>query len=194
MKIRLAGAVVGLAAMGFAATSQAEPVAFNFDKSHAHITFAVSHLGFSTTHGQFREFDGTLMLDEADPAQSSVEVTIQAGSIDSAWEKRDEHLRGADFFDVEKHPTMTFKSTGIDVTGDKSAKMTGDLTLLGVTKPVTLDVALNQLGEHPFSKKTHAGFTATGTIDRAEYGMTYGVPAVGQNVVIRIDIEAEKAE
>lgn len=194
MKNLLAGAVFGLVAGGFVSAASAEPAAYIFDKSHAHITFAVSHLGFSTTHGEFRDFDGTLTLDEADPAASSVAVTIQTGSIDSAWEARDEHLRGPDFFDVANHPAMTFKSTAIEVTGDNTAKMTGDLTLLGVTKAITLDVALNQLGEHPFSKKMHAGFTATGSIDRAEYGMTYGVPAVGQNVAIRIDIEAQKAE
>src|SRR5690606_12273607 len=105
---------------------------------------------------------------------SSTEVTIDTSSISMNHEAWENHLKNADFFDVEKFPTMTFKSTKVERTGEKTAKMTGDLTLLGVTKPVTLDVTLNKSDLHPFHKKMAAGFSATGTLKRSDFGMNYG--------------------
>jgi len=166
---------------------------YTIDATHAHAAFRVNHLGFSHTLGQFKDITGTLEFDAENPTASAVSVTIATASVDSANEARDEHLRKADFLNVEAHPTMTFTSTNIEVTGEKTGKMTGDLTLLGVTKPVTLDVTLNQAGPHPFDPaKIVAGFSATTSINRSDYGMTYAVPAIGETVEIMIEVEALK--
>jgi polyisoprenoid-binding protein YceI len=166
---------------------------YSIDETHAHAAFKVSHLGFSHTIGQFKEISGTLEFDEADPSASSVSVTINTASVDSANEARDEHLRKADFLNVEAFPTMTFASTGVEVTGENTGTLTGDLTLLGVTKPVTLDVTFNQAGPHPFDpSKIVAGFSATGAINRSDFGMAYASPAIGETVELTIEIEARK--
>ncbi len=167
---------------------------FVFDKSHANIAFSLSHLGFSTAHGRFGEFDGAARLDLDDPANSQLEVTIKTASVDTFFAKRDEHLRSADFFNVAQHPTMTFKSTKVERTGDNTARLVGDLTLLGVTKPVALDVTLNAFKENPINNKMTAGFTATGSLKRSEFGMKTYVPAVGDTVALRIDMEMQKVE
>ncbi|MDJ0894221.1 MAG: YceI family protein [Alphaproteobacteria bacterium] len=167
---------------------------FVFDKSHANIAFSLSHLGFSTAHGRFGEFDGEARLDLDDPANSQLEVTIETASVDTFFAKRDEHLRSADFFNVTAHPTMTFKSTKVERTGENKARMVGDLTLLGVTKPVALDVTLNAFKENPINNKMTAGFTATGSLKRSEFGMTAYVPAVGDTVALRIDMEMQKVK
>ena len=127
-----------------------------------------------------------------DPANSRIEVTIETASVDTFFAKRDEHLRSADFFNVAEHPTMTFKSTKVERTGENTARMVGDLTLLGVTKPVALDVTLNAFKENPINNKMTAGFTATGSIKRSEFGMKAYVPAVGDTVALRIDMEMQK--
>lgn len=161
------------------------------DSTHAHAGFRVSHFGFSTTLGQFRDIAGTLEFDQANPAASSVEVTIQTASVDTANDARDEHLRKADFFNVEEFPTMTFKSTNIEVTGEKTANITGDLTLLGVTKPVTLDAAFNQAAPHPMDNTRYvAGFSATGSVKRTDFGMTYAAPAISDEITLIIEVEA----
>ena len=166
--------------------------AFVFDKSHANIAFSLSHLGFSMAHGRFGAFDGEARLDMDDPANSRIEVTIETASVDTFFAKRDEHLRSADFFNVAEHPTMTFKSTKVERTGENTARMVGELTLLGVTKPVALDVTMNAFKENPINNKMTTGFTATGSIKRSEFGMTAYVPAVGDTVALRIDMEMQK--
>ncbi len=182
--------LTGVAAAALIATGATAAEKFELDRSHTQILFEVNHLGFSTNVGQFKDFDGVIYLDQEDPSASRVEATIQAASLDTAWEARDEHLRNDDFFDVENHPTITFTSTEVDVTGEKTAKVTGDLTLLGVTKPVTLDVTLNQMGPHPFNKKMTAGFSATAVIKRSEFGMTTYVPNLSDDVKLTIHTEA----
>lgn len=177
------------ASLAFAAPAIAAD--YKIDSTHVHTVFRVSHLGFSTTVGQFDEISGTIQFDQENAAEGSVDVTIQTASIDTANEKRDEHLRGSDFFDVENHPTMTFKSTAIEVTGEDTAKITGDLTILGVTKPVVLDAKLNKAGPHPMDAERYvAGFAATTTIDRTDFGMDYAAPALGAEVDIEIYAEA----
>lgn len=167
---------------------------YSFDKSHTHILFYVSHFGFSTTQGEFLDFDGTLLLDPEDPANSTVSVTIDAASIDTGYAERDEHLRTADFFDVEQFPVISFESRDVEMTGDDTAIVTGDLTILGETREVQLDVKLNGMGPHPFREGVSvAGFDATATILRSDFGMSYGVPAVGDEVEIRITTEASPA-
>lgn len=167
---------------------------YNFDKAHTQILFFVDHLGFSMSQGEFHEYEGGFTFDRANPENSSIDVTIKTASIDMDHDKWDAHMKNEDFFHVEKYPEMTFKSTAIEVTGENTAKITGDLTLLDATKPVTLDVTHNKSGEHPYSKKMIAGFSATATINRSEWGMDYGLPGVGDEVHIRLEVEGIKQE
>lgn len=192
MRRQLTATIAGVVAL--AASSAAATESFVFDTSHTHILFFVSHFGFSTTQGEFLAFDGELILDPDDPSNSSVSVTIDTASIDTGYAERDEHLRTADFFDVEQFPTITFESTDVEMTGDDTAIVTGDLTMLGETREIQLDVTLNGMGPHPFREGvTIAGFDATATILRSDFGMNYGVPAVGDEVEIRITTEASPA-
>lgn len=159
------------------------------EKPHTQIVFLADHLGFSHSVGKFTDYTGQFTFDTADPEKSSVDVTINTSSIELNDPKWNEHLKGADFFNVEKFPTMTFKSTKIEKTGDNTANITGDLTLLGVTKSVTLAVKHNNSARHPFSGKYVSGFSATGKIKRSEFGMGYGLPAMGDEVDLIIEVE-----
>jgi len=188
-------AAIAIAWAGTLTTAHAEDAGavesgtFTIDESHVHAAFRVSHLGFSDTIGGFKKISGSFTLDTDDLAASSVDVIIDTTSIDTGWAKRDEHLRGDDFFKVATFPDMTFTSTSVVPTGDRSAAVTGDLTMLGQTHPVTLDVVFNQAGKHPFTGKYVAGFSATGTLDRTQWGMTYGAPALGTQIALLIEAE-----
>lgn len=187
-KIILSLLSAGIIVFGaFPAKAQIET--YSFDKAHTQILFFVNHLGFSMSQGEFHDYDGSFTFDRGEPEKSSIDVTIQTASIDMDDEKWDEHMKNADFFNVEAFPTMTFKSTGIEITGENAAVITGDLTLLGVTKPVSLDVVHNKSDVHPFSGKFVSGFSASGVIQRSEFGMNYGLPMVGDDVEIRIEVE-----
>ncbi len=180
--------ILTLAALTVPAAAQAADK-YTFDKAHTQIIFSVNHLGFSESHGKFLDYDGSFTFDQAKPENSSVEVTIKTASIemnDQAW---NDHLKNADFFNVEKFPDMTFKSTAIKVTDEDSAEITGDLTLLGVTKPVTMTVDYNKSDTHPYSGKYVSGFSAEAKIKRSDFGMTYGLPGVGDEVEIEIEVE-----
>lgn len=167
---------------------------YEFDKAHTQILFFVNHLGYSFSQGEFLDFDGGFTFDEENPENSSIDVTIQTESIDMDDEEWDAHMKNEDFFHVEQYPTMTFKSTGIEVTGEDTAAITGDLTILDVTKPVTLDVKHNKTGKSPFGEEYKSGFSATATIKRSEWGMNYGLPNVGDDVEIRLEVEAVRVE
>ena len=183
--------LLSLAAVAcMAVPAKAAVETFEFDTTHTQVIFFVSHLGFSMSEGEFLDFDGEINFDTENPADSSVNVTIQTASIDMDDEKWDAHMKNEDFFNVEKYPTMTFKSTAVNVTGDNTADITGDLTILDVTKPVVLHVTHNKTAPHPFSGKTIAGFSATANIKRSEFGMNYGLPNVGDVVEIRIEVDA----
>ena len=175
---------------GFTAQAFAAPEKFILDKPHTQIIFSVSHMGLSHSFGKFTDYEGAINLDENTPDQSSTEITIKTASLDLDDDKWNEHMKGKDFFDVEKFPVMTFKSTKIEKTGDHTANLTGDLTLLGVTKPVTLAVVHNKTGKHPMKDVRATGFSATGTIKRSDFGMKYGLPMVGDDVKIIIEAEA----
>jgi polyisoprenoid-binding protein YceI len=163
---------------------------YSLDSSHTSVNWWASHLGFSHSSGKFATTTGTVTLDEAKPENSKVEVTIDTNSIMSGVPKLDEHLRNKDFLDTAKFPTATFVSDKVELTGKDTAKVTGTLTLHGVAKPVVLDVKLNKLGEHPMSKKKTAGFSAKTTLKRSDFGVSYGLPAVGDEVRIEIESEA----
>jgi len=160
---------------------------YKLDLEHSNIVFVTDHLGFSKMIGQFQEFDGSSVEGVA------VEVVVRTASIDTDHEARDKHLTSPDFFNAQEFPEMTFKSTAVEATGDKTAKLTGDLTLLGVTKPITLDVTLNKADAHPMDPSVFvAGFSATGTVKRSDFGMQYGQGAIGDDVALWVEIEAIK--
>lgn len=190
MRIRILSLVLLFAVtLGFSTTAKAETARYHFDKAHTQILFFVNHLGFSNSQGEFLDYTGHFTFDPEDVASSTVNVTINSAGIDmddTAW---DDHLKNQDFLNVEKFPKITFKSTKATKTGEKTGTLTGDLTILGVTKPVTLDVTYNRSGVHPYSGKYVAGFSATGVVKRSDYGMSYGLPHIGDEVSLRIEVE-----
>lgn len=167
---------------------------YTFEPTHSQVNFSYTHLGLSTQTQQLRTVKGELLLDAADLTQSSVSVTIDMNSIDTGVEKFDAHLKSPDFFDTAQFPEATFKSTAVKSAGEGKLSVTGDLTLHGVTKPVVLDVVVNKIGEHPMAKKPAAGFNATTTVKRSDFGLGGYVPAVGDEVKISIASEFLKAD
>lgn len=190
--LRFAKAALLVAFTAAPLAAHAEPVAYTLDKSHTSITFSVDHFGFSTVHGRFDDFSGTITLDQQKPENSKVAFTVKAASVDTQWAKRDEHLRSADFFNVAKFPDITFTSTKVVLDKDdkNEADVTGNLTLLGVTKPVTFEVELRKLEKSPISQKMTAGFKVEGKIKRTDFGMSTYAPMVGDEIPLRIDAEA----
>ncbi|MGQ3489213.1 YceI family protein [uncultured Roseovarius sp.] len=173
----------------------AAPEQFNLDPSHSQVVFSYNHLGYSTTYGMFAGFEGEIMFDEEDPANSSVSVAMPVRSMLTGWEKRFEHFMSDEFFGASEGDMVTFTSTGIEVTGDTTAEITGDLTMNGVTKSVVLDAELNKMEGHPMMEgKPWVGFDATTTLMRSDFGMDFAVPAVSDEVEVMISIEAGKAE
>jgi polyisoprenoid-binding protein YceI len=192
MKIAYAAASLAAALMGSAAL--AEPAAYEFDRTHTTIKASWNHLGYSTQSLFFTDYEGTLLLDFEEPANSTVDVTFNLA--DGYWvganqERFEGHLASDDLFNIAEFPTARFVATGFETEDGETGTMTGDLTLLGVTRPVTLDVTLNQRAPHPFNGTPTAGFDATGVINRTEWGMGYAAPAVSEE--IRIDISTELA-
>jgi len=173
-----------------AGTAVAAPVRYDLDPNHTRIDFSWTHFGFSHPMGRFDRFDGDFRFDPADPTKSSVTVTIPVSSIDTGVAKLDAHLQTADFFDVANYPTATFKSTRVERAGEHGLKVTGDLTLHGVTKPVVLDVAINKIGPHPMAGRAAAGFDATTTIKRSDFGISNYVPNVSDEIRLWISTEA----
>lgn len=161
-----------------------------FDPTHAAVELRYTHMGFSRQSIKLVPSAGEVTIDEADLSKSSVNVTFDMTKANSGYAIFDEHLAGEGLFDSKKYPTATFKSTKVDVTGADTAKVTGDLTIKGITKPVTLDVKLNKKGAHPFSQKPTVGFSATTQIKRSEFNAGAAVPAVSDEVDISIEIEA----
>lgn len=168
----------------------AQAATYGLDTVHTQITFSVSHQDYSYSTGSFVDFEGAFDFDEANPEASSAEVTIQVASLNMNDDTWNEHLAGERWFNTAAHPTMTFTSTGVKSTGDTTMDVMGDLTMMGVTKPVTLAVTLNKVGEDR-NGNGKAGFSATATIDRTEWGMsTFAVPGgIGTEISIRIEVE-----
>lgn len=193
--MRFAPLALALAAAGLLAAAipaAAEP--YKLDKSHAAVTFTVGHLGFSTTHGYFRTFDADINFDPDSMETSSVNFTIDAGSVDTLWAARDKHLKSNEFLNVEVYPTITFVSKKVVLTSAETATVTGDLTIIGETHEETFDVVLNKMGPSPFNPALQiAGFAVSGDIDRTKYGMGYGAPAIGAMVGMRVDLEMSPA-
>ena len=177
-----------------ASTATAAPEAYILDASHSQILFSYNHLGYSTTHGMFSGFDGEIAFDQEDPAASSVNISFPVMSMLTGWEQRFAHLMSGYFFGASEGDMITFASTGIAVTGDNTAMITGDLTMNGVTKSVVLDATMNQAGTHPMAEKPWAGFDATTSVLRSDFNVGNFAPFVGDEVQIMISIEAMKAE
>lgn len=168
---------------------------FKIDGAHTQAAFAVKHLMISNVRGEFGKTEGVLVLDEADPSRSSVEATIDVASIDTRDAKRDEHLRNADFFDAGKFPKITFKSTKVEKAGEGALKVTGDLTIKGVTKKVVLDVAGPSAEIKDPWGNAKRGVSATATINRKDFGVSYGPDAIVSDLVkIQIDAELVKEQ
>ncbi len=181
---------------GLALAGPAAAMEFTADKAHSSVEFKVTHLAISKVRGEFKDFDAGFTFEPGRPELWSVEATIDAASIDTGNERRDDHLRSADFLDVEQYPTITFRSTGVEMDEDGSrGRLMGDLTIRGVTRPVTMD--LEFAGMVDFMGTTKAGFEASTTIDRKDYGLTWnkaletGGLVVGDEVEISIHIEGD---
>ncbi len=166
---------------------------YNFDPNHTNVVWRASHFGFSNPDGKFMGVSGKLVLDEAAPANSRVEVTIPTTGLVTGIPKFDEHLKSADFLNVEKFPLATFVSDRVELTGADTAKVTGNFTLNGVTKPIVLDVKLNKIAPNPMSQVKTAGFSASTVIKRSEFGITTYVPNISDEVTIQIEAEANLA-
>ena len=189
----LAALLVATLIGGTAVTDQAADK-YTFDPGHSQINFSWNHFGFSNIWARFDKFDGELLLDTQDLTRSSVSVTIPLSAIDTDVEKLDEHLKSADFFDAAKFPNITFKSTKVEKAGEGKLKVTGDLSIHGVTKATVLDVTVNKIGQHPMMKDDAAGFDASATIKRSEFGVGMYAPNVSDEIAVRITAETHKAK
>ncbi|OIJ35261.1 MULTISPECIES: YceI family protein [Acinetobacter] len=181
---------LGLAVSSVATFSMAKPVAYTIDPGHTATVFSWSHFGFSTPSANFSDIQGTITVDNEKPANSSVNVTIPVSSINTNVKALDEHIQKAEFFDVEKYPNITFKSTKVQALGKNKYKITGDLTIKGVTKPVVLDAVLNKQAVHPMTKLQTIGFNATTSFNRSAFNVGAYVPNVGDKITVNITTEA----
>jgi polyisoprenoid-binding protein YceI len=178
-----------------AAPAFAEAEKYTLDPSHSQIVFTYNHLGFSTTYNMFSGINGEIAFDQADPAASTVAVSFPVRSLFTGWDARFEHFMSADLFNAaDDSAVVSFASTGIEVTGEKTANITGDLTINGVTKPVTIAATMTQSGTHPMANKPWMGFSGTTSVLRSDYNLGLFAPNVGDEVQIMISIEAGKME
>ena len=178
------------------AWAPAAAATYQIDKGHTVVAFSWAHFGLTRQTGRFSDIEGTLEFEVADPEAAKLDVTIVSGSINTGYPERDRHLRTSDFFDAANHRVMTFKSTGVRKTGEKTGEVDGDFTIRGVTRPVTLNVTWTYLGEHPFGKfnagyagKQVAAFSAKAVIKRSDWGLTRVIPLVADDIEIRIETE-----
>lgn len=191
---------IALATLAFAVplAAAAQTDSYTLDPIHSFVNFTVDHLGFTTLYGRFNKSAGKATLDVT-ARKASVEIKIDPASVDtgdrelgSRKRTRDDHLRSADFFNVAEFPNITFTSTNVKFSGDSLSEIDGSLTPLGVTKPVSLKVERWKCGAHPFSKKAMCGGNASGSIKRSDFGMKYGLPAIGDDIQVLFNFEVYK--
>jgi len=184
-----------LATALFMQTAVFAQATWKVDKSHAQVKFTITHLAVSDVDGVFKDFDATIVSAKPDFSDAKFSFTANTSSVDTDNDRRDGHLKTADFFDVEKYPTISFTSTKITANGTNKYKVTGNLTLHGVTKPATFDLAYRGTIVHPMTKAPVAGFKATGTIKRSDFGFgsKYGSPMLGDEVELVANGEFSKA-
>jgi polyisoprenoid-binding protein YceI len=167
---------------------------WTLDAVHSGVHFKVRHIGLTSVHGRFNRFDATLSVG-ATVSDARVEATIEMSSVDTNQPDRDGHLLGTDFFSADRHPLMTFRSTGVRAAGEGEYALDGQLTLNGVTRPVTLDVEFNGVETNPADGTTHAGFSATTTVTRDDFGIDFNVPlgmdrfALGKKIAVELELE-----
>ena len=184
-KLLLATALFAFAGAAFAA-----PVSYKIDPNHTNVLASWTHFGFSRPTVNFGQADGTIVYDAENVGASSVQVTLPLKGLSALAEDFYDHLTSADWFDAAKYPDATFKSTAVEAAGEGKLKVTGDLTVKGVTKPVVLDVTLNKTAEHPMGKRAAIGFDATATVKRSDFGLDKYAPKVSDDVALRITTEA----
>lgn len=160
---------------------------YDLDPAHAQVTFSVDRFGFTTIFGTFAESSGVVTLDPEHPENSSVTASVSTASVWLGDDTRNSHVAGQHWLNAAANPELTFVSTAVELTGETTARLTGDLTVFGVTRPVTFDVVLNRIGTDPATQRQAAGFTVTGTIDRTEWGNETAGAIVGHEVAIRIE-------
>ena len=189
---------VGLIAAALPLAALAAPESYTLDPYHSFPHFDVSHFGYTSIRGRFDKTVGKFTIDRA-ARTGSLEITVQTATVTTGDNERgsrprtrDEHLRTADFFNVAEYPTMTFKSTGVKFSGDNPAQVEGQLTMIGVSKPLTLQMESWRCGAHPVNKREMCGGSATATFKRTEFGMKFGVPALGDEIKLWIGFEAYK--
>jgi polyisoprenoid-binding protein YceI len=175
--------------LGAVMSAQAAPVTYKLDPDHTMVLFSWNHFGYSNPTANLGLGEGTLVFDEQHPANSSVEVTLPLAKLDTHVPALDEHLKESDFLDANKYATVTFKSTKVQPLGGQKFKITGDLTVHGVTRSVVLAATLNKVGLHPMSKAQSIGFDATANIKRSDFGVASYVPKVSDAISIRITTE-----
>lgn len=187
MKKTFAGLALG-GLMALSGSLYAADYVIDKEGQHAFINFKISHLGYSWLYGRFNDFDGTFSWDADKPEASAVSVTINTASVDSNHAERDKHLRSDDFLNVAKHPQATFKSTGVEMTGEETANITGDLTLNGVTKPVVLEAKFIGEGEDPWGNY-RAGFEGNTTLRLKDYDISMDLGPASQEVELILTVE-----
>jgi polyisoprenoid-binding protein YceI len=193
-----AGAPLSLTALVCAVAASAAgaaPATYEIDAEHATVAFLVAHIGYAKVLGRFTAVEGTFEFDETTGALDEVAVTIGAASVATDHEARDRHVRDGDFLDTERFPDITFAAARAQRTGERTFEITGELTLLGNTRPVVLQATLNKSAEYPIGDRAHVlGVSARGRLSRSEFGMTYGVAngLVGDEVEIIVEIEARR--
>ncbi len=182
-------ACAGMTILLFAAPAHAVE-RYEFEKSHTNILFFVNHMGFSEMVGRFTDYDGYFLFDDKNPATGGmVDITLKPSGIKTSSEALDDHLQKPEFFNTEKFPELRFVSTHVKITGKNTANVTGNLTMLGVTKPVTLRVTLKKADVRPMMQDFAAGFIAEAKIKRSDFGMTNGIPMVGDDVRLWVSTE-----
>ncbi len=193
-KIAIALGAVGFCVAGVVSFTQtAAAKTYNVDGDHTVILFRVNHLGFSNVFGRFNDFTGAVNFD-GDWSAGQVQLTIQTASIDTAVAKRDDHLRSPDFFNAAEFPTIEFVSTSVEKSTDKTGVLRGNLTLLGVTKPVALEITFNKVGPHPDPRMAGvevAGFSAKTTVKRSEFGMNFMPGGLSDDIEIWLEVEGQ---
>jgi polyisoprenoid-binding protein YceI len=195
-KSTVTGATI-FAGLVISAAAQAEPHRYELDPEHTTIAFMVDHLGYADTLGVFLEFEGSFTYDMDTQKLSDLKVTVQTASVESFNEARDNHVLNKDFLDVANHPVMTFTANGGTPADDTSGVVEGELTLLGKTQPLTLDVTLNKAAKYPFGHgRFTLGISAQGVVKRSDFGMTYAVENgfVGDDVQVIIETEAWRVD
>ena len=185
---------LGLAAAIASSVTLAAPVDYKIDPTHTATVFSWNHFGFSTPSANFTDIQGTIKVDNAKPSNSSVEVTIPLSSVNTNVVALDKEFQEEAWFNAAKYPNITFKSTKVETKDKKHFKITGDLTVKGVTKPVVLDAVLNKQGDHPMAKVPAIGFNATTSFNRSAFGIGNYVPNVGDKITVNITTEATAAK